>query len=59
MGGRGEGWVYSVDSAVLDYGMGRRLGKLRNLPIEMTVKKNDLIFDYSTCVQLRYTHISK
>ena len=35
MGGRGEGWVYSVDS-VLDYGMGRRLGKERNEPIEIT-----------------------
>ena len=36
VGGRGEGWVYSVDS-VLDYSMGRRLGKLMNLPSHMTV----------------------
>ena len=37
MGGRGEGWVYSVNSAVLDSGTGRRLEKERNEPIEMTV----------------------
>ena len=44
MGGRGEGWVYSVDSAVLDYGMGRRLGKERNEPNEMTVINNINVF---------------
>ena len=54
MGGRGEGWVYSVDSAVLDYDMGRRLGKERNERIEMTVAY--LIYDFSMNVLYLYLY---
>ena len=45
VGGRGEGWVYSVYSA-LDYGMGSHLGKERKKPNENTVSMYQVKFDF-------------